>query len=212
MVTDNGQPTFAPIVGNTLLENARVVASRTDILPLLPKDITFAEVGVALGDFTAQVLNTCVLRQFIAIDRFDLEKYPNMWNGRVGKELRGHTHHDFYKSHFKKHIDDGLLTMMVGDSVRCLRDLPDKSVDVFYVDANHSYKNVKSEIEVIEQKIKQTGLIIFNDYMMFDWLGNEKYGVVQAVNEFMIEKQWELVYFALHPGMFCDVAVRKLKR
>ncbi len=50
-----------------------------------------------------------------------------------------------------------------------------------------------------------------NDYIIEDWLTRERYGVVQTTNEFIIRERWEMVYFALHNGMFCDVVLRKLR-
>ncbi len=38
----------------------------------------------------------------------------------------------------------------------------------------------------------------------------QPYGIVQAVHEFCREEGWEIRYLALHPYMFCDVALNKL--
>lgn len=37
-----------------------------------------------------------------------------------------------------------------------------------------------------------------------------QYGVIQAVHEFCLREGWEIVYLALHPRMFCDVALNKI--
>jgi hypothetical protein len=193
-----------------LVKNARVLANRLEILPLLPKNIAFVEIGVALGDFTDEVLKKCDLASFIAIDRFDWDKYPDMWRGRAGQVLNGRSHVDYYKERFKSQINNNILKMLVGNSADVLLTLPDKSVDVFYVDANHHYPAVKAELSIIQHKIKDHGIIVFNDYLLGDGTPM-KIGVVPAVNEFMLENRWEMIYFALHPRMFCDVAIRKLQ-
>jgi hypothetical protein len=35
-------------------------------------------------------------------------------------------------------------------------------------------------------------------------------GVVQAVKEFCLAEDWELLYLALHPEMYGDVVLRKV--
>jgi hypothetical protein len=51
---------------------------------------------------------------------------------------------------------------------------------------------------------------VFNDYTMCDHLVGEAYGVVPAVNELVVQENWEAVGFALHMHMFCDIAVRRV--
>jgi hypothetical protein len=203
-------PTFARIIPNELLRNARIVSRREDLLPLVPKRKVFVEVGVALGDFSESVLRQCDVTRFIAIDLFVLHHAPTMWGGRVGQTLGGLDHLDYFRRRLAKYAEEGRLEIMKGDSIECLERLADQSADVFYVDANHSYSSVKAELEIIKQKIAPGGWIILNDYIMEDWLTKDSYGVVQAVNEFMITENWEMLYFALHSGMFCDVVLRQV--
>jgi hypothetical protein len=95
----------------------------------------------------------------------------------------------------------------LGDSAEQIATLDDQSVDIFYVDADHSYAGATRDLAAIKPKIRADGLIIMNDYIMRD-LGGE-YGVIHATNEFMIAENWEMIYFALEQNMFCDVVLRK---
>jgi len=101
------------------------------------------------------------------------------------------------------------MSVFQGDSRAQLAALKDRSVDVFYVDADHSYESVKSELAIIQRKILPGGTIILNDYTIFDHLRMVPYGVVQAAHEFMIQGWWEMIFFALHPQMFCDIVIRE---
>lgn len=193
-----------------LLRNCRVLPDRTDVLRYLPKDIVFVEIGVALGDFTARVLETCAIRHFVAIDIFTLHEYPDTWGGRVGRELGDLDHRSFYERRFASAIEAGQMTVLEGNSHARLEELPDQSVDVFYVDADHAYEAVKAELAVIRRKITPGGIIILNDYTMFDQFRMVPYGVIQAAHEFMIEERWEMIFLALHRDMFCDIAIRTL--
>jgi hypothetical protein len=203
---------YAAAILPELLVNSRVVADRSKILHELPKGITFVELGVALGDFTESVLEICEVDKFIAVDLFGLHGAPQMWGGRVGQTLAGRTHSQYFEERFKDEIAAGKLVVMRGKSVECLRQLADRSVDVFYVDSEHSYETVRAELALIKHKIRDGGYIILNDYIMVDYVTNTPYGVVKAVNEFMNTEKWELLFFALHNAMFCDVAIRKVRQ
>ncbi len=201
-----------PLLPMECVRHCRVLPDRGHILRYLPKDIVFAEVGVALGDFTALVLQTCAVRHFLGIDIFTMHQYPDSWGGRVGEALGELDHVSFYRRRFAAEIDAGRLTVLQGDSRQCLAELANQSVDVFYVDASHHYESVRDELALVRQKLVPGGLIILNDYTMFDQFRLMPYGVVRATNEFMIEHRWEMVFFALHQDMFCDVVLRELPR
>lgn len=193
-----------------LLRNSRVLPDRTDILRHLPSGIVFVEIGVALGDFTERVLQACDIAHFHAIDIFTLHDYPHTWDGRVGRELGGRTHRAYYEDRFAQTIAAGRMTVMEGSSHQKLEELADGSVDVFYVDADHEYSAVKAELAIIRRKIAPGGIIILNDYTMFDQFRMMPYGVIQAAHEFMIAEQWEMLFLALHHDMFCDIAIRRI--
>jgi hypothetical protein len=194
-----------------LLANARLLPNREAILPLLPKHKVIAEVGVALGDFSDQFICVCEPERFIAIDLFDLHLIPALW-GRPTKELfSGGTHGAFYRKRFADLIDRRQVMVLEGDSATSLTMLDDASLDIVYVDADHTYESVRRELAIIRRKVKDDGWIILNDYIMNEaGFSNAAYGVIQATNEFMIAENWEMIYFALQEYMYCDVALRKV--
>jgi hypothetical protein len=193
-----------------LLANTRLLPNREAILPLLPKHKVVAEVGVALGDYSDLLIRVCEPERFIAIDLFTLHQLPELW-GRPTRELfSGDTHGSYYRKRFKSHIEQGKMTILEGDSVAALTTLDDESIDIVYVDAEHSYDAVKSELAVVKRKVKYDGSIILNDYIMNDvGFSDAPYGVIHAVNEFMIAENWEMTYLAFHSHMYCDVVLRK---
>lgn len=194
-----------------LLANARVLPDRDTILPLLPKHKVIAEVGVALGDFSDQIIRVCEPERFIAIDLFDLHGIPKLW-GRPTQELfSGGTHGAFYRKRFADLIEQQKVVVLESDSAAALTGLDDASLDIVYVDADHTYESVKRELAIIRRKVKDDGWIILNDYIMNEaGFSNAAYGVIQATNEFMIAENWEMIYFALQSYMYCDVALRKV--
>jgi hypothetical protein len=200
--------TPAAILPNAYLKRARILSSRPDLLQYLPKNAVFCEVGVAYGDFTAQVLEVCAPRKFIAIDRFDLEQYPSMWEF---SRLQGRPHEEFYRKRFEVELASGRMALMRGYSNVTLPLLPENSVDIFYIDAWHSYEAVSEELSIIKNKVTSRGWIVLNDYTLYDVVAELHYGVVQAAHEFMLAEGWEMKFLALNPLMFCDVALRKMR-
>ncbi len=193
-----------------LLANARVLPDRMAILPLIPRGGVIAEVGVALGDFSERMIEICEPERFIAIDRFDLHTRPEIWGRPTGELFGGRSHLEFYRERFAEQIGNGKVTVMQGDSAAMVSRLEDASLDVVYIDADHTYESVRHDLATIKFKMKRGGWIIMNDYIMSDaeW-GNVAYGVIQATNEFMIAENWEMIYFALQAAMYCDVVLRK---
>ena len=60
------------------------------------------------------------------------------------------------------------------------------SLDFIYVDGNHSYEGVKSDLELFYPKLKYGGVMMGDDYHQNDLekVFNFNFGVTKAVNEF----------------------------
>ncbi|OUJ12046.1 class I SAM-dependent methyltransferase [Acetobacter sp. DsW_059] len=192
-----------------LLRNARLLSSRDDILPLLPRHAHIAEVGVMKGDFSEKFLKICKPSKFYAIDEFMVHKLPEVWGQKTSDLFENKTHGQFFKDRFASQVASGQVVVMEGDSGTMLASLADESLDVVYLDADHNYHAVVRDLEIARKKMKpHTGLVILNDYIMSD--GASPYGVIQAGHEFMLHHGWEMVAFALHDHMYCDVVLRKM--
>jgi hypothetical protein len=203
--------TPCPVLPARLLANARVLPKRADILPLLPKGGTFVEIGVALGDYSATIMEVCEPELFVGIDIFTIHESKMIWGKPTDVALKGMTHEGFYRDRFRAAIAAGRMRVMAGDSSKSLRQLEDSSIDIAYVDADHTYDFVKGELALLNRKVCQTGWIVLNDYTMGNVVhtGFKRFGVIQATHEFMMTNNWEMMYLALHPNMYCDVALRR---
>jgi hypothetical protein len=168
----------------------------------LPHDV-IAEVGVAEGEFSEYLLNEFRPRTFIAFDIFTMHELPAFGYGWFDNMTRL----DYYK---RKFSDRGAQVVIEhGMSHLNLAKYPDKSFDLIYVDADHSYEAVKRDADIAKKKVTDNGIIIFNDYIMFDHLQGVPYGVVQAVNELIVSEDWRVCGFSLEKNLFCDIAIRK---
>ncbi len=181
---------LAPALTEEHVANCVVMASRDQILEVMPKRGTVAEVGVLAGDFSAKILD---IVQPSAFHLFD-------------KDFQTHA----VLERFAPQVDDGTMHLHEGISWESVPKLPDGLCDFIYIDADHTYAAVKRDLEVAKHKIKQNGFLLFNDYIYLSPKSCRKYGVVEAVNELCVNEGWELAYFALHRRMYCDVAIRRM--
>jgi hypothetical protein len=191
-----------------LLRNARVCADRYEVLKQLPTGGTAVEVGVAYGDFTQPILDTLQPATFIAIDNFSIVAGDEPW-GRQTLRDAGSSHHDFYMHKFGEPIATGRMIVKKGLSWELIEQLPDRSVDYMYIDADHSYASVSRETRALCSKMRPGGFVQFNDYTHFDQNAMLSYGVPKAVHEFMEKEDYEMLWLCLHPQGFYDVVLRK---
>mgnify|MGYP003661029737 CR=1 FL=1 len=83
------------------------------------------------------------------------------------------------KEEFDKNMEPcrGKYHIIKGNSLELAKTIPDNSFDFIFIDANHTYEDVKADILAYLPKVKPTGIISGHDYCS-DWPG-----VIQAVNE-----------------------------
>lgn len=180
----------APVLSQRHVRNCRLVAERAELLKsCLPKHGIVAEIGSDQGNFAALILEHTAPTQFHVIDR----------------SLK-----NFRRARFEAAIGAGQIHLHEGDSAGSIGRFADGYFDWIYIDADHSYEGVKRDIGAAKSKIKPGGLLVFNDYIFWSHRELEGYGVVQAVNEFCLAEDWEMVFVALHPEMYQDVVLRKM--
>ncbi len=96
---------------------------------------------------------------------------------------------DFHDDNYKIALDllkfwemEGKYTILKGLSSEMHTHIPDNSLGLVYIDANHSYKNCKEDIKNYTPKLVKGGILSCHDYF------NTSYGVKQAVDEFANER------------------------
>lgn len=191
-----------PLTDN-LVRNCRVLSSRYHLLQHLPKNGNGIEIGVLGGDWSELLLEHTQPNELILADTFNSNDYPHE------KRFTKKTHESYIKAKFD-HLGSQVKTMK-GLSWDTLATFPEHYFDWIYIDAAHDYECVKKDLTQALRTLKVNGYIVMNDYIMYDHFTKEDYGVVQATNEFMIANNFEMLFFALHPDMFCDVMIRKIQ-
>jgi hypothetical protein len=197
-----------PALESKNLDNPRVFAHRNDLISSLRpgEGGVIAEIGVAHGDFSEYLLDELRPQEFVAFDLFNMQDWVPKRQWSV-ERLNNMTHLEFYRQRFC-HRGTQVKTE-VGQSDLRLATYKDKYFDFIYIDAGHSYAAVKNDLEVASEKLNDNGVIILNDYTMFDIFHYNAYGVVQAANEFIVTNNWKVCAFALQREMDCDIAIRR---
>ena len=191
------------------VDGATLYADRINALEALPRGGAIAEIGVALGDFSHTILTRLTPRLFDAFDLFKLHEVESFW-GRPSSDLFGGlSHRAHYERRFADEIAAGKLRLHEGDSSLEMDKQPDSTYDIIYVDGDHSYEGAMRDATVSARKLKSNGILIFNDYIILDHILGVQYGVVPVVNDFCVNRGWQVLFFALQNQLFCDIALRR---
>ena len=95
-----------------------------------------------------------------------------------------------------------------GNSYEELEKIPDEFLSFIYIDAGHSYEDIKRDIKQAHKKIIHHGIIQFNDYCNYDCITDKKYGVLKAVNEYIENYNVEIIGISLSKNGFHDLALK----
>lgn len=123
-----------------------------------------AEIGVLKGITAKKILEEChdVIDEYWAIDKWN-PVHENYLSGRI----RGYNQEDWdriYSKVIKLSIQYPKLKVVRIPSVPASKLFPDNFFDLVFIDAEHEYNAVKSDILNWFPKIKTGGLISGHDY------------------------------------------------
>lgn len=156
---------------------------RIEMLNLVPKHTRGAEVGVCVGDFSREILNTVDPELLFLVDvwqHIDLG-YQDKLMGHDGVQLKR------YRGVCREFGLDPRVRIIRDLSAALSMMLPDSYLDWIYIDGDHSYRGCRADLEMADQLVKDTGLIMGHDY---DSLHP---GVIQAVDEFVQARGYHMI-------------------
>ena len=139
----------------------------TDFLRENQKEgMTVAEIGVYDGSTTSDYIDIIKNNKghLYVVDWF---------NGNVdtgGTHGYNPNNHDSVIDLFKNNISSYLdiTTILDGPSHDMIRKIPDGSLDICFIDADHRYSFVYEDIKLMIPKMKKDGIMIGHDYEDFD--------------------------------------------
>ena len=146
------------------------------MLAAVPRHSKGAELGVCLGDFSANLLEQIDPELLFLVDvwqHIDLG-YQDKLMGHDGVQLKR------YRSVVKRFLLDPRVRIIRDLSVTVQDLLPPHYLDWIYIDGDHSYRGCRADLEAALAVVRPGGIIMGHDH------DPDHPGVVQAVDEFVL--------------------------
>ena len=186
---------------NVLRAEPRVphrVRSRLFLCHFIPANSVGAELGVYTGLFSSVLAREKKIARVTIVDPWwkafgdhfpHRGAYTNF--GRVNTRIA-------FEVAKKRILRSGLPNrrIEIDFSYAWLQGQPDNSLDWVYLDSTHSYEGTKRELELLNVKITDTGMILGDDWQ-YD-RSHRHHGVCLAVNEFLKSSDFELILCGKH--------------
>lgn len=181
------------------------VQTRQDFLIELKRLLPYSsnlfgcEIGVLTGEFSKMILDIIVPKELTLIDPYSkgLTEYANGLNTAYSTE------NDYQNllDRFDEQIENGQVVVRRKFSYDAIHDIVDGCMDFIYIDSSHIYPDVKKDLNDWLPKLKPDGVMCLHDYADI-----ADFGVIQATDEFMAERNFEKVIFNTFGG---DIALKR---
>lgn len=185
---DDGDAALVDQPGTLLLP-----MQRDRLLRYFPSGARVAEIGVAKGHFTQQVRTVCKPSFYALVDpwRYQDENiyYGDSNNAAQADQDRRHAAVSKRFESSKLGRECKVFRMFSADAVK---EFPDKHFDWVFIDANHSYEACLEDLRLWAPKVSDDGLLCGHDFAVHGAARAAKYGVVDAVKEFVKESGFGL--------------------
>ena len=172
------------------VQNCTVLASRLDLLDVLPKNAVVAELGVEHGLFSKEIIQRCTPIKLVLVDTWPDEsiKKECVANAMIPEKT----------------------FLQQTTSVEYLNSVDANTLDWVYIDTDHTYATTRAELEAAAKAVKPDGYICGHDYTSINYSGLKRYGVVEAVNEFCVKHNYEFTYLTSETTRHVSYALRKI--
>lgn len=177
-------------------ENCRLLPDRDAMLLRMPKAKRVAEIGVAFGEFSQQILTISSPTKLTLIDSWSTDRYKA---GLVK-----------IQEAFLAQLRDGQLEVLQGRSTDVLRNQPPACFDWVYIDTNHSYHTTIEELRICDGLVAPGGRIAGHDFCTGNVINAIPYGVVEAVTQFCLEQDWQFEFLTVESRGHFSFCLKRL--
>ena len=185
-------------LNNDNVKNSRVLSNRESLIKKMPSSGIVAEIGVNKGKFSETILQLNNPEKLHLIDGWGSSRY----NMNVEEHVR---------KRFAEQIEKNIVEINKGFSTNVLKNFSDCYFDWVYIDSDHGYKVTIEELNLLDEKVKKSGVIAGHDYCSRSRNKARKYGVIEAVHEFCMEKDYEFIFITLETNGHNSFAIKKIQ-
>lgn len=166
----------------------QVEISREELLEHLPNGKS-AEIGVAEGNFSKEILDRNNPKMLYLIDIWDYIELPYN-DGNMLESEKQEKRYNLVKEKFKNYQN---VKILKETSYNAKFDIEDFSLDWIYIDADHSYWGCFNDLNYYRDKVKQSGYICGHDWLPPKFKKKKKvFEVNEAVIDFVNENGFYL--------------------
>lgn len=152
--------------------------NRQSMLELMPKGGRCAEIGVWQGGFSVEILSLTQPKELVLIDPWGLIADSAREDWTHGKHEDRDEMDEMFNAVVTEFAGRDNVTIRKGFSADVLASFPDGYFDWVYIDGNHLYDFVKTDIEISYRKVRDGGIIAGDD---FHWIRDGRRHVKEAV-------------------------------
>lgn len=156
--------------------------NRNQLLELLPKESTGAELGVCGGDYSEIILEIIQPKRLYLVDIWryiDLGYHDKLMSNDKRQTAR-------YRAVYKKFVHYDAVKI-IRDYTHGLKSIIDpKSLDWIYIDADHSFNGCYDDLKLADELVHSDGVILGHDY------DPRHQGTMDAVDQFVEENNYFL--------------------
>ena len=142
----------------------KIYKTRNDLLDDLPKNMSVVELGVFKGEFATEMYNRLKPSQLYLVD---------IWEGEFGSgDKDGNNHvtvrdmNEVYREILNRYKDDYTVNVKRCSTTDFLQSCQNDTFDMVYVDADHSYEAVTSDLQLSFNKLRDGGILAGHDYII----------------------------------------------
>ena len=144
--------------------SAVVLANRDQMIARFPQSAVVAEIGVNEGVFSHSILRTNPSRLYLI----------DPWEKQTGDYSSDPTNEGDFEQKYRT-VRDALgglpnVEIIRDYSLKAAERFPDGYFDWIYLDADHSYGAVTSDLEAWIKKIRPGGIFAGHDYCAYKWI------------------------------------------
>jgi predicted O-methyltransferase YrrM len=188
-------------------QRAKKDTLRRSMLEKMPKAGICIEIGVWRGEFSSILIEKLAPKHLYLIDPWAVQN-----DDAGGASLAGaqdvdkmNRIHNQVATKFAGEIAAGSVSIIRDFSVPALSTFDDEAIDFAYIDGDHSFEGVLSDLDALLLKLKVGGVAMLDDYHQKGWWGD---GVIRALNVFVGKNPGQFRFKAIEGA---QVAVQKIK-